>query len=713
MDIVQHSLPERMWAGINRCRLFLQITTVADIATLDGKVIPVTIKEVTRRLRQSNLLFPVQIKPSAEDIKYWEYLVDFISQNGRLHVPLGRWLRSPDQKFRHLINKEKTRVYKKTLSGWTIFGRQAVTSRRFQRIRHDVVSMPLNCTPVQVIASTEFLIVLTEDRVEGGNSCQPNIYSIRQQQAEQQVLGKFQVDHVLLHRLQQVCHSKDCTLVCATDGGLKDFVGTSSYALFFPREEQAVISGRACEYQPWAHSSSTRQELLGQLGMAYWFDRLQKRWGIPRYQVSIILVTDSQASIDILTREDQLAGNKDVLKLETDIALEIRRLWSQHSKIIWDVYKVESHIEKNSAPNEFYWECNEYADRLATTAREDFTVEESRCRETYVFQGTKIGCKIGKRIENIFLYQVLKEKINGAVLHTYMLEKYSWSRRQSREINWTAHHRELSKFPHTHKVTLYKYIHGWLSTTKRQYRERRSPTNLCPLCSTAEERGHMFTCDHPQMSSIRMTYWKGLVKELGKNTPLSFTEIFIAGTVMGREEPTDTTCTDWSNKFQEAYESQKAIGWEQVMYGRLSNRWEPLANNDQGVENSTGTSKWTSRAIRSCWRFGLDQWTVRNQLVHGTDSGVSTQERLRARRMIEIIYQDLLPNLQRNERALFSRTRSEMLLIPYQSQLAWLGRVKFLCPLQYRDLEFKLLRMVWSSQKIDIQATAQLDTNII
>ena len=343
-----------------------------------------------------------------------------------------------------------------------------------------------------MIASTEFLIVLTEARAEAGHGCQPNIYSIRQQQAEQNVLGNFQVDQALLHRLQQVWHSTDCKLVCATDGGLKDSVGTSSYALFFPREEQAVISGRAGEYQPWAHSSSTRQELLGQLGMAYWLDRLQKRWGTPRHQVSIVLVTDSQASIDILTREDQLTGIKEVLKPEMDVALEIWRLWSQNSKIIWDVHKVESHIEKHAAPNEFYWVCNEYADSLATIARDDFTVRELKGRETYVFQGTKIGCKIGKRIENNFLYQVLKEKINGAVLHTYMMEKYSWSRRQSREINWMVHHRELSKFPHTRKVTLYKYIHGWLSTTKRQHKERRSPTNLCPLCSIPEERGHFF-----------------------------------------------------------------------------------------------------------------------------------------------------------------------------------------------------------------------------
>ena len=137
------------------------------------------------------------------------------------------------------------------------------------------------------------------------------------------------------------------------------------------------------------------------------------------------------------------------------------------------------------------------------------------------------------------------------------------------------------------------------------------------------------------------------------------------------------------------------------MYGRISKLWEPLAG------------KWTSRVIRLCWQFGLELWTVRNKLAHGNIGGVSTQERHQVRCLIEILYNELLHTLPQNVRILFARSRTEMLLLPYQSQLAWLGKMKFLCPIQYRELEVKLARMVRSPQEIEHQHTIRLEVNTL
>ncbi len=149
-----------------------------------------------------------------------------------------------------------------------------------------------------------------------------------------------------------------------------------------------------------------------------------ENWRVPRHTVTIILVTDSQASVDILVKADRMLDTKDALKPEMDVALEISRLMRQHRWISWEVQKVESHIDKQTAPNQFYWECNEYVDMLATKGKEEFSLEDLKKREMYVFQGTKTGCKIDKRIENNELYAVLKERINGEVINKYLLEKY-------------------------------------------------------------------------------------------------------------------------------------------------------------------------------------------------------------------------------------------------------------------------------------------------
>ena len=81
------------------------------------------------------------------------------------------------------------------------------------------------------------------------------------------ILGSYTSDEEKLTKLLQRWHSKDLTIVCAIDGGLKGGIGTSSYAFFWPDDAELLISGSAMEYQPHKSTPSTRQELLGQLAV--------------------------------------------------------------------------------------------------------------------------------------------------------------------------------------------------------------------------------------------------------------------------------------------------------------------------------------------------------------------------------------------------------------------------------------------------------------
>ena len=87
------------------------------------------------------------------------------------------------------------------------------------------------------------------------------------------MLGKCTINQNQMNKLEQQWHtSQNNIVVLATDGGLKDDMGTSSYALFFPEDPIAILQGYAAEHQPKTSASSTRQELLGQLGVEYWLE---------------------------------------------------------------------------------------------------------------------------------------------------------------------------------------------------------------------------------------------------------------------------------------------------------------------------------------------------------------------------------------------------------------------------------------------------------
>ncbi len=376
MDIVHKQIPRWAWEGINRCWLFLQVTTIADIATVDGTYIPVKIRKVRGKIRDNRIDFPIQTRPTRDDIEQWEYLIDLLSHEGVLHRPLGEWVRSPDQDFPLLLNSDRTVVYEKTTQGWHIFGRQSTSSRRFVRLKLSVDTVPPHCIPVSVIGSTHYLIVQSKTLMEGqARRNKKSLYDERKEAMEQKVLGTYSTNTDLLQELRNRWLTEDCQIVCATDGGLKDGIGTSSYAIFFPGVITPLVSGRAAEWQPWENASSTRQELLGQLGIEYWLTRLENQWGRPRHGIQVTLITDSQASIDIMDNIPNMMGIKDTLKPEMDVALELYQQREVHPWVKWHISKVESHIEEEEAMDIFQWECNKLVDEEATKARNESSVQ--------------------------------------------------------------------------------------------------------------------------------------------------------------------------------------------------------------------------------------------------------------------------------------------------------------------------------------------------
>ena len=131
--------------------------------------------------------------------------------------------------------------------------------------------------------------------------------------------------------------------------------------------------------------------------------------------VTIILITDSKASIDILQNIQTIEGIKDTLAADMDVGLEIAELQQINSWASRHVVKVQSHITEEEALDKFDWACNNMADELATKAREFFSLQYVRNLPNGVGPGTKAGCKIEGRIINDTLYEVLKDHMGGGL----------------------------------------------------------------------------------------------------------------------------------------------------------------------------------------------------------------------------------------------------------------------------------------------------------
>jgi hypothetical protein len=110
-----HKPPVPIMAALNRCRIFLQVITLSDICTADGKRILALVKRgVPITSRTSQLLWPAQGNPSRGDWGIWRKCLSFFETIGKLTQPLGSWCTPSHQKWNCFFHPPTGDVYNYT-----------------------------------------------------------------------------------------------------------------------------------------------------------------------------------------------------------------------------------------------------------------------------------------------------------------------------------------------------------------------------------------------------------------------------------------------------------------------------------------------------------------------------------------------------------------------------------------------------------------------
>jgi hypothetical protein len=102
----RHGFKGKQLVRLNLCRLFLQVTTLADIATADGKFITHEARHgILDTTRPSYFTWPNQRDPLPKDWKEWRKAlsVSFCGgQDRKLATPMGSWSDKQSDKWRTL-----------------------------------------------------------------------------------------------------------------------------------------------------------------------------------------------------------------------------------------------------------------------------------------------------------------------------------------------------------------------------------------------------------------------------------------------------------------------------------------------------------------------------------------------------------------------------------------------------------------------------------
>ena len=88
---------------------FLQVITIADIATRDGTKIEEKYNNCQPK-RRSCLTWPNQIEPKGKQQKLWKKMMERLSLKRKLVTTLGHWKLPPHQIWDHMVEMPEGRL---------------------------------------------------------------------------------------------------------------------------------------------------------------------------------------------------------------------------------------------------------------------------------------------------------------------------------------------------------------------------------------------------------------------------------------------------------------------------------------------------------------------------------------------------------------------------------------------------------------------------
>ena len=254
------------------------------------------------------------------------------------------------------------------------------------------------------------------------------------------------------------------------------------------------------------------------------------------------------------------------------------------------------------------------------------------------------------------------------------MEKYKWTTRTFESIQWDWHHAALKQFKHNTRYKVVKLIHNWEPVGVKSHQIDNKTSMLCPICKTQNETiSHMLTCTLEHDNSALMELTKTLSKINTAPNIIGILKECIRQPVHG---PKLLTSVENRNEINLALKIQKKIGVQQLIYGRVTPKWEEvntmLQKNCLHLNPTNNANSWGRRCVHEMLQYAYDTWCIRNKYIHEdkTTSSKIIYEK------ISPIYNDANISLQKEWRYLLKESCQEICNWNSDDRNAWYSTVQ-------------------------------------
>ena len=639
MDFLQRHMPSAaVITSINRCRCYLNLLFLSDIAIADGTTIDHEMIQMYATPRTSRFTFPPEY-PTRMDWATWaDIWRGALGRHLKLSIPLGEWVHDTHIKWRwyydpssdslidfstdrKTIHTKQLKAGVKTRSG----GVYSLTTGRFED--DDSTLCPASCIqlPDYGAISQRFSLVAIGPTFSIPSKLPASFWDILEGLGGEWMWRNMHVDldasvEWFLAALSQQ------SLVWVTDGSHNPLCAPNiSGAGWIVKDCMTNRKWSFSFYEVSDRANSYRAELLGLYAIHTFILALTKYLTIPE-SATVNVRCDNKGALRTSSRKYKR------IRPSSKCADILRCFRTLHSKIR-DIHihyaHVSAHMDDLLSWDELTLEqqLNVQCDTLAKQA-------VSRASKSHQ-QGETLPITNLLPLEQCAIF-ICDKKLPSDITPTLRFEcskikareflctKRGWSTSQFDQVDWVALDDALSTKTTGFKIWLAKQHSNFCASRVQMHRCKQSDDDKCPSCLTAVETAdHLCRCPNEERTQLLSDSTRDLASWLNQNNNTHHELCYwIPHYIQCRGQVRFSDLGPMSPTMYEIALSQDTIGWRNFMEGRISTKIADLQRNHLFTSGSRlSVRSWSSKLISHILHITHTQWIFRNFMLHDKSMG--------------------------------------------------------------------------------------------
>ena len=637
MDVVlREGIGREDTIAFNRCRMHIQVTTLADIT--DGAGIHVQrraweCRKLWKSISGEAYQWPHQPRPDGRDIEVWKRVLQQVfgvePRYKGLPTRLGEFHISARQHMQWLYSRPEDSLYRRRQDGWYRW------KRIRRRTRTDLYE-PAGDMTQETQDHWEGAVVLEYPHYPRVSYCGHKRFKTIRQTGEDEVENDRQGQPVSLETairqlppaLRWVMEScriprdegqeiadkvrKGCGQ-CMSDASVQDNLGTAA-ALFLGVNSENNYDIRNRTPGEDDDQSSYRSEACGILMNIMMVNMICKRNKVTKGEVQI--GCDNEGVLwKIFGTSVPNTGDTayDILK--------VIRTQVEESPVTWKYKHVKGHQDddmKEGKTLDSWAKANILADKRADEywRRRHGTGNRERPKPP-VMQGEGWRLTIGGRTITMKVDEMIHKRVYRKMTAEYWKKKRRINPGTFHKVQWKQYKGALKTLPSNKRQWVHKHHCGFEGNNYMMHKWRKRTTPHCPSCAEVETHRHIMQCQSRRATEEYGKQERKFEQWLSQTTSSDLKELILQHVRAYREQEEVEKDETWNDEIHELWKAQNALGKHAFTEGCLVKEWEAHQKRyliDTASKKSPG--RWVRELIKKMWTICWDMWESRNDEVH-------------------------------------------------------------------------------------------------